>query len=169
MVPSKGLEPPHPCEYMDLNHARLPIPPRWQSNLLSSGSPKAAESGRPTLPFYRRPTACQTCDGTKQPLSSRHAHVGTAAPGCPVERSSPASCRHVKDLGNIDRKREPEARSPKNKAGLPQLRRHRNFRIQHLRHRTSLLRRLRILLESCRIRPRNFPHHINMARRDRPP
>ena len=29
MVPSKGLEPPHPCEYMDLNHARLPIPPRW--------------------------------------------------------------------------------------------------------------------------------------------
>ncbi len=30
MVPSKGLEPPHPCEYMDLNHARLPIPPRWQ-------------------------------------------------------------------------------------------------------------------------------------------
>ncbi|HEX3471307.1 MAG TPA: hypothetical protein VHT28_08990, partial [Silvibacterium sp.] len=23
----KGLEPPHPCEYMDLNHARLPIPP----------------------------------------------------------------------------------------------------------------------------------------------
>jgi hypothetical protein len=29
-VPSKGLEPPHPCGYMDLNHARLPIPPRWQ-------------------------------------------------------------------------------------------------------------------------------------------
>jgi hypothetical protein len=27
MVPKKGLEPPHPCEYMDLNHARLPIPP----------------------------------------------------------------------------------------------------------------------------------------------
>src|ERR1039458_3037270 len=23
----KGLEPSHPCEYMDLNHARLPIPP----------------------------------------------------------------------------------------------------------------------------------------------
>ena len=27
MVPKKGLEPSHPCEYMDLNHARLPIPP----------------------------------------------------------------------------------------------------------------------------------------------
>jgi hypothetical protein len=33
MVPSKGLEPPHPCGYMDLNHARLPIPPRWQLQL----------------------------------------------------------------------------------------------------------------------------------------
>ena len=27
MVPKRGLEPPHPCEYVDLNHARLPIPP----------------------------------------------------------------------------------------------------------------------------------------------
>jgi hypothetical protein len=26
-VPKKGLEPPHPCGYVDLNHARLPIPP----------------------------------------------------------------------------------------------------------------------------------------------
>jgi hypothetical protein len=41
MVPSKGLEPPHPCEYMDLNHARLPIPPRWQMNLLSSSDPSS--------------------------------------------------------------------------------------------------------------------------------
>jgi hypothetical protein len=34
MVPSKGLEPPHPCEYVDLNHARLPIPPRWQQSFI---------------------------------------------------------------------------------------------------------------------------------------
>ena len=27
LVPKKGLEPPHRCRYMDLNHARLPIPP----------------------------------------------------------------------------------------------------------------------------------------------
>ncbi len=26
-MPKRGLEPPHPCEYMTLNHARLPIPP----------------------------------------------------------------------------------------------------------------------------------------------
>ena len=29
-MPKKGLEPPHPCGYMDLNHARLPIPPLRQ-------------------------------------------------------------------------------------------------------------------------------------------
>lgn len=27
MVPEKGLEPPHPCGHMDLNHACLPISP----------------------------------------------------------------------------------------------------------------------------------------------
>ena len=26
-VRKRGLEPPHPCGYMNLNHARLPIPP----------------------------------------------------------------------------------------------------------------------------------------------
>src|SRR5580704_11414477 len=42
LVPSKGLEPPHPCGYMDLNHARLPIPPRWQK-VIRYG---ATQSGR---------------------------------------------------------------------------------------------------------------------------
>ena len=27
LVPKKGLEPPRPCGHMDLNHARLPVPP----------------------------------------------------------------------------------------------------------------------------------------------
>ena len=27
MVPRRGLEPPHPCEYQHLKLARLPIPP----------------------------------------------------------------------------------------------------------------------------------------------
>ena len=39
VVPSKGLEPPHPCEYMDLNHARLPIPPRWQKTGMRPSAP----------------------------------------------------------------------------------------------------------------------------------
>ena len=49
LVPSKGLEPPHPCGYMDLNHARLPIPPRWQS---VSGRMRAADQERTTGLFY---------------------------------------------------------------------------------------------------------------------
>ena len=48
MVPKGGLEPPHPCEYMDLNHARLPIPPLRH----------ACE--RSALPLNREPLVCQT-------------------------------------------------------------------------------------------------------------
>ena len=39
LVPKKGLEPPHPCEYMDLNHARLPIPPLRHKRLAGRISP----------------------------------------------------------------------------------------------------------------------------------
>src|SRR5579863_4065521 len=43
LVPKKGLEPPHPCEYVDLNHARLPIPPlRHMSNAQASCAEQAA-------------------------------------------------------------------------------------------------------------------------------
>ena len=31
VVPRRGLEPPQGCPYMDLNHARLPIPPPRRS------------------------------------------------------------------------------------------------------------------------------------------
>jgi hypothetical protein len=54
MVPSKGLEPPHRCRYMDLNHARLPIPPRWQVDLIRRGSHQAAGSGRPAFSILQR-------------------------------------------------------------------------------------------------------------------
>jgi hypothetical protein len=36
LVPKGGLEPPHPCEYTDLNRARLPIPPLRQCFVVSS-------------------------------------------------------------------------------------------------------------------------------------
>jgi hypothetical protein len=45
---------------MDLNHARLPIPPRWQVDFHCSGDPKAAVSGRLTDLFYRHEATCQT-------------------------------------------------------------------------------------------------------------
>src|SRR5580698_5763910 len=59
MVPSKGLEPPHRCRYMDLNHARLPIPPRWQLNFCS-GSPQPLNQEDLRFLFYRGEAACQT-------------------------------------------------------------------------------------------------------------
>src|SRR5260370_17274544 len=63
LVPSKGLEPPHRCRYMDLNHARLPIPPRWQS-----GTCYAAAAPVPPCqedqPFFFQP---------RHPLSNRRA------------------------------------------------------------------------------------------------
>src|SRR6202021_2833549 len=50
MVPKKGLEPPHPCGYMDLNHARLPIPPLRQKVTLGYAAHSGADlSGRVTI------------------------------------------------------------------------------------------------------------------------
>src|SRR5580698_4897075 len=61
LVPSKGLEPPHPCGYMDLNHARLPIPPRWQKVIRLRGDPCGAPFRRePQLIFYKGVARCQT-------------------------------------------------------------------------------------------------------------
>jgi hypothetical protein len=70
LVPSKGLEPPHPCGYMDLNHARLPIPPRWPGYYSGSfrhfdRSGTDAATTRPlqertAFLFYRRIDLCQT-------------------------------------------------------------------------------------------------------------
>jgi hypothetical protein len=42
LVPKKGLEPPHPCGYMDLNHARLPIPPLRQVDYFARPPQEAA-------------------------------------------------------------------------------------------------------------------------------
>src|SRR6266705_2389566 len=58
MVPKKGLEPPHPCGYMDLNHARLPIPPlRLGHGGRASGF---ARQERTTHLFYRGSKGCQS-------------------------------------------------------------------------------------------------------------
>ena len=54
LVPKKGLEPPHPCGYMDLNHARLPIPPLRQ---VAAAAPQASRrSFRKLLSSYGLPT-----------------------------------------------------------------------------------------------------------------
>ena len=49
LVPKKGLEPPHPCGYMDLNHARLPIPPLRHGEIQREiGSSKRTKSASGT-------------------------------------------------------------------------------------------------------------------------
>ena len=63
-MPKKGLEPPHPCGYMDLNHARLPIPPL---RLVTIGQPGEAAIGKNnSFIFYRRSQLCQTATQTCQ-------------------------------------------------------------------------------------------------------
>ena len=49
LVPKGGLEPPHPCEYMDLNHARLPIPPLRHGVLRSTVKSEHANRDTPSL------------------------------------------------------------------------------------------------------------------------
>ena len=51
-MPKGGLEPPHPCEYMDLNHARLPIPPLRHTLYVSN--PAVGHGSRESLVFQTR-------------------------------------------------------------------------------------------------------------------
>ena len=69
LVPSKGLEPPHRCRYMDLNHARLPIPPRWQVdfNFTAARTPPPQEDLHPYSTDARR--------SVKPPAVSNHHRV----------------------------------------------------------------------------------------------
>jgi hypothetical protein len=110
LVPSKGLEPPHRCRYMDLNHARLPIPPRWQ------------------------------VDSIAGQLASRRKDLS----------------KHFTDTQN----------NPP--AVLLQLCTHRDFRVEHFRNRTPLLRRFRVFLECSRVCPGHLAHDIDVTLRDRP-
>src|ERR1700704_3201686 len=58
VVPKKGLEPPHPCGYMDLNHARLPIPPLRPVTWCGGLAPPNRKERQPL--FYRAASGCQT-------------------------------------------------------------------------------------------------------------
>src|SRR5437868_4800291 len=89
MVPKKGLEPPHPCEYMDLNHARLPIPP---------------------LRHYVAPDKTRRCDGkyssilkgllnVSNPQQPRHPAL---RPGVPHFGSDPRGVTIRIPLANVD-------------------------------------------------------------------
>ena len=59
VVPKKGLEPPHPCGYMDLNHARLPIPPLRQAVVCCDDDRRLEGKTLRNL-FYKARLECQT-------------------------------------------------------------------------------------------------------------
>src|SRR6185437_13892003 len=85
MVPKKGLEPPHPCGYMDLNHARLPIPPlrqrdapdddparRRELHLYCNGNARSVKQER-AMAARRRPQGKKTSSaGTRSAVRAAH-------------------------------------------------------------------------------------------------
>ncbi len=72
LVPKKGLEPPHPCEYVDLNHARLPIPPLRHSALQSFSTEQAATLSLANAATHVKfPGPCQTAGVLRPGLSNQ--------------------------------------------------------------------------------------------------
>ena len=260
LVPKKGLEPPHPCGYMDLNHARLPIPPlrpvvapranpggstmRSQTSIfLRSRAPVklrriqllAADLPRQSCLTLNRTlgrtiAALATAKATERIMSTPSrlpatvqtslrtlAHdlsnsletimqasylLGQSSLGGEqhkwvelIENAAQDAAQLNRELanaailarrsGNPDRyattplssiKKTPHSPARvipdigRRETGLRfQLRRHRDLRIQHLRNWAAFLSRLRILLKRCRVRSRNFSHHVQMALRNCPP
>jgi hypothetical protein len=76
MVPKKGLEPPHPCGYMDLNHARLPIPPLRQVTTMRGGRGRL-EGRCYAIYSYSGGIACQT--GVKEVHRARSGELRAAS------------------------------------------------------------------------------------------
>jgi hypothetical protein len=89
LVPKKGLEPPHPCEYMDLNHARLPIPPL--RHCLHVANPQAGHSSR-ELPVFQTPCPLSIAPRLSytETVSDRHTRRKARAPNM-TEPTHPAT------------------------------------------------------------------------------
>ncbi len=82
LVPKKGLEPPHPCEYMDLNHARLPIPP-----LRHFATPDVRQMACPGGLHRARPSAGHpVTSGVQQDCND----IGAQRSICAAHRAPPA-------------------------------------------------------------------------------
>ena len=90
MVPKKGLEPPRPCGHMDLNHARLPVPPLRQLRQLACGAYREPQLWKELLlDFTRGERHGQTCAGV---LSFRKIRLD---PLCAHTARRPQRCRPV--------------------------------------------------------------------------
>jgi hypothetical protein len=96
VVPKKGLEPPHPCGYMDLNHARLPIPPLRPATALWGGH--AALKGKRLRDYsYKAYTACQTSTSSQ----ARKIASATSRTGMPVKRQTESGAGQADELTRL--------------------------------------------------------------------
>src|SRR5579863_6245314 len=136
-------------------HAVFP----WGRVYLNSGG--AAERRTPSL-------LTGAIEGTRTPTPLRvhgpepcaSANSATMASGLRCSGSLPATGSGDLHFYSTDAP-HPVKRSSLNGAPpLPQRRRHRNFRVQHFRHRATLLRRFCVLLESRCIGARHLAHYI---------
>src|ERR1043165_4095316 len=86
LVPKKGLEPPRPCGHMDLNHARLPVPPlrlEWEAQ----PNGRAARKELPFL-FYRAECGCQRAVGAATRSAQERDGLRPCAVLLPQQRSA---------------------------------------------------------------------------------
>jgi hypothetical protein len=167
---------------MDLNHARLPIPPRWQVDLVSSGSSQPPNQEDLQLFILQTVTAVSN-QRTSQP--DRYQRSGKQSTDQRLQASPEgdqeiAEPKHQKFPRYFDQRLQNSENqfahyatlnllwSPKRGGPLLQLSVHRNLRVQHLRDRTSFLGVFGALLEGRGIRARDFSHDVDMAGRDRP-
>jgi len=108
LVPKKGLEPPHPCEYVDLNHARLPIPPLRHERLVwisQTGSifesrkwGKTCQMARsallPAVSGVSKLRVHQACEANRIPAAVRDCDRQVPCRRSGNARSSWFHCRH---------------------------------------------------------------------------
>ncbi len=111
LVPGGGVEPPRPCGHMDLNHARLPIPPpgRVEAETLEAarlGVNPHSESTCPQPQVTGSPRPPHTAGGAQGPPRRAHAERRLRGrrrrgpdrqpwPACPSHRGAraPGRCR----------------------------------------------------------------------------
>jgi len=163
------------------------------SGLQSSRRPKAAGSGRPARLFYSPVARCQTMPLMRcHPTSVRDVilkrAVALEGPYEAIEaairspRSCPLNAPGVPNQPHLNSRltyRLPSGfaavqddlphRATAIKQPLLQLGVHRDLRVEHLRNRTSLLRRFGILLKRRGIGTRHLADNINVTGSNRPP
>ena len=101
-MPKKGLEPPHPCEYVDLNHARLPIPPLRHDPSSARGAERAAililATGEPGVKLREQAVVGQFEEAFLPGLKPTSISPGCAGVETPASLRKDLLCASFRDL-----------------------------------------------------------------------